>query len=139
MLKFLKRLFGSDTLPPPGEQIPTGIGYVPLIRSSRTVQAWSLGPHQAKLLTDIQALGHIEYTHALLVYDTNNALLYVVAAEVNSMASMLGGGSHFLGVFDEEGHTTHGSDNAWANLESFRDHALTMASDRFQAQPIALP
>lgn len=138
--KFLRRLLGSDTLfPPPPEHVPTGIGYVPLVRSSQIVGSWAIGPHRARLMTDIRALGHVEYTHLLMVQDANNAPLYVVASEVNSMAGMLGGGSHFLAVFDEEGHHTFDSDDAWADLDAFRDHALGMIRERFGAEPTPLP
>ena len=130
----LRRLLGSDSLPPPPEDLTAGIGYVPLIRSSREVARWTLGDHHhVRLLTDVRALGHVEYAHVLTVQDEHRALLYVVAAEVNNMATMLGGGSHFLAVYDDDGHSTVDDDDAWGDLDRFCARALEMASARFDA------
>jgi hypothetical protein len=45
------------------------------------------------------------------------------------MAEQLGGGSHFLGVFDEEGHKNLGSSDDWTELDKFTARALSITAE----------
>src|SRR5207247_7185482 len=63
-------------------------------------QRFQIGKHTAVLLGDIERAGSVEYHYIMAVFDENQQPCYFVASEVNSMVKTLGGGSHFLGLFD---------------------------------------
>jgi hypothetical protein len=107
------------------------MNYTPAIRSAEPKRRFGLGDYQAVLFGDIVPTGPIAYLFILVVYDPENRPCFFVAAEVNSMASLLGGGSHFLGVFDSEGHSNLGDSNDWADPEKFAAEALRLARAKF--------
>jgi hypothetical protein len=57
--------------------------------------------------------------------------VYFVASEVNEMAAVFGGGSHYLGVFDGSGHSSLGSSDAWGDPSKFFPEAIRLAAERF--------
>ncbi len=92
---------------------------------------YRLDPYTFVLLGDIESLGVIEYLYILFaIKDDENAPDLFVASEVNAMAKSLGGGSHFLGVFDQAGHGNMGAADQWANLDIFAAKALEIATAR---------
>ncbi len=54
----------------------------------------------------------------------------VVSSEVNTTAQVLGGGSNYLCVFDEDGHANMGSSDDWADPKQFFPKALQIAAGR---------
>ena len=118
MFGFLKRLFAG-----PKKQF----GYAPVIGGGRTVREFRIGDYTARLITDIKSLGSVEYTHILAVFDAAGDPVYFVASEVNSMVAQLGGGTHFLGVFDGSGHVSLDNSDQWSDLETFAAEAVKIA------------
>jgi len=123
MLGFLKRLFGAK---------PTNsFGYSPAISSGRRVREIKIGQFKAELMTDIKSLGSVEYTHILAVFGSDGQPVFFTAAEVNSMVEQFGGGSHFLGGFDGNGHINMGDDDKWADLETFAEESVKVVKQHF--------
>ncbi|HYG35220.1 MAG TPA: hypothetical protein VEC99_10570 [Clostridia bacterium] len=107
--------------------------HAPLIKSAAPKQRFQLGRHIAVLLGDIQPMGFVEYLYILVVFDADTKQpCYYVASEVNSMAKQFGGGSHFLGLFDGEGHANCGSSDDWADEAKFTAEALRIVREKFQ-------
>jgi len=104
-------------------------GYSPLVDSSRIVREFTIGSFSARLLTDIKSQGNIEYTHILMVTDADENPAIYVAAEVNGTS--FGGDSHFLGVFDGDGHGNYGCDDKWGDLETFAAEGVNIVKNHF--------
>lgn len=105
--------------------------YRPLIKSAKPLLRYRLDPYTFVLLGEIENLGVIEYLYILFVIkDDEQEPNLFVASEVNAMAKSLGGGSHFLGIFDQTGHINMGSSDQWANLDIFAAKALEIAPAR---------
>ena len=128
MIEFLKRLFsgGSNSRSYPN------FGYAPRIAGGRDVREYSMGAYRAELMTDVRSTASVEYSHLLSVFGTDNEPVYFVAAEVNSMAAQFGGGSHYMGVFDGEGHASLQDSDEWADLESFAAEADRVAREHLR-------
>lgn len=106
--------------------------YLPAFKSSETARRYSFKGYSAVLLRNIVATGSVEYRYAMMVYrEGESDACYCVASEVNGMAGQLGGGSHFLGVFEEDSHVNYGSSDQWADEEKFAQRALGLATDKF--------
>ncbi|WP_050028568.1 hypothetical protein [Verrucomicrobium sp. BvORR034] len=106
--------------------------YLPAFKSAETAKRYTFKGHSAVLLRNIVAVGSIEYRFALMVYaDGEGEACYCVASEVNGMAGELGGGSHFLGVFEEDSHVNYGSSDQWADEEKFVRRALELVTEKF--------
>lgn len=106
--------------------------YLPNFKSAETVKRYTFKGHTAEFLRNIVAVGTVEYRFALMVYaDGEGEACYCVASEVNGMARELGGGSHFLGVFEEDSHVNYGSSDQWADEEKFLHRALELAAGKF--------
>ena len=105
--------------------------YRPLIKSANPLLRYRMDPYTFVLLGEIESLGVIEYLYILFaIKDEEDAPDLFVASEVNARAKSLGGGSHFLGVFDQNGHTNMGSSDQWANLDIFAARALEIDTAR---------
>jgi hypothetical protein len=107
---------------------------MPQIASMNRVSTAPIGPnHTVALFDSIKSAGSVEYTYLLVVSDdTTHKPVYVVASEVNSMASNFGSGSHHLGVFTEAGHFNLGSSDDWGDPHKFFPKALELASETFK-------
>lgn len=106
--------------------------YLPAIKSAETVNCYKFNGHSAVLLRNIEAMGSVEYQFAVMVYkESGEAPCYCVASEVNAMAKQLGGGSHFLGVFEEGSHVNFGSSNDWADEAKFTARAMSLVREKF--------
>ncbi len=115
--------------------------YMPLVESMNRVGAAPLGEkHLVVLFDQIRATGMVQYAFILAVFDkqTQNPV-YFVASEVNSMAAELGGGSHYLGVFDDSGHANMGSSDDWGDPRKFFARAMRLATERFGASDAESP
>ena len=105
--------------------------YAPHIKSAKLLHRYRLAPYTFALFGDIEQQGLIEYLYVLVAFkDGDHSPRLFVAAEVNEVAQHFGGGSHFLGIFDEEGHANMGAADEWGDLERFTEEALTIATTR---------
>ena len=96
-----------------------------LIEAAETRQVFKIGQFTAALLGNIRAAGPVEYLYLLIVFEGNSQTpCLIVASEVNQLASRLGGGSHFLGLFRDESHSNLGSSDDWADEARFTQEAL---------------
>jgi hypothetical protein len=109
------------------------VEYMPLVESMNRVGGAPLGDkHSALLFDNIKSAGSVQYAFLLCVFDdAKEEPVYVVASEVNEMAAALGGGSHYLGVFDGSGHANLGSSDDWGDPCKFFPEAIRLAAERF--------
>ena len=107
--------------------------YMPRVESMNRVAGAPLGAdHTAVLFDQIKSAGAVQYAFLVAVFDNQRKQpVYFVASEVNSMAQTLGGGSHYLGVFDEDGHANLGASDEWGDPNRFFPEALRIASEQF--------
>ena len=107
--------------------------YMPLVESMNRVGGAPLGDkHTALLFDNIKSAGSMQYAFLLGVFDDETQKpVYFVASEVNEMAATLGGGSHYLGVFDGSGHASLGSSDDWGDPRKFFPEAIRLAAERF--------
>ena len=104
--------------------------YRPAIQEAEPLREFHFPEYEAVLLGDIQSAGLIKYEYVLQVIHkaTRMPCLYV-AAEENEMANVLGGGSHFLCVFQGGDHRNYGDSDDWADVDKFATRALQLASE----------
>lgn len=108
--------------------------YSPAIKSAKPRHQFQIGGRTALLLGDIEPIGSIEYRYILVVYDRDSEQpCFFVASEVNPMARQFGGGSHFLGLFDGDGHANRGTSDEWADEAKFTAEALRIVREKFGA------
>lgn len=105
--------------------------YMPVIKSARPRQQFQIGQYTAVLLGDIERGGVIEYKYIMVVFGERQEPCFFVASEVNELAGSNGGGSHFLGFFDDNGHANCGASDDWADEAKFTEQALRMVRERF--------
>jgi hypothetical protein len=100
--------------------------YSPPVESMRSVARVKIDVDRYALLCDeVKASGNVQYTFLCCAFRRNEEHPeYIVSSEVNSTASTLGGGSHFLGVFSESGHATLNNSDAWSDRDTFFAEAL---------------
>jgi hypothetical protein len=106
--------------------------YIPAIASENPIRQFQVGKYSAVLLDDIESAGVVEYRFILVVYDDTEQPCYFVASEVNNNANTFGGGSHFLGLFDGNGHASCGSSDDWADESKFTAEALRIVQESFE-------
>ena len=105
--------------------------YGPQIKSAKPLLRYRLAPYTFIILGEIESIGPIGYLYILgAVKDGEKAPNLFVSSEINSTVGKWGGGSHFLCVFDQEGHWNMGDDDQWANLDIFAAKALEVATER---------
>jgi len=109
------------------------VEYMPRVESVNRVGAVPLGDgHTALLFDNIKSAGAVQYAFLLGVFDNaKQEPVYFVASEVNETASVFGGGSHYLGVFDGSGHANLGSSDDWGDPRKFFPEAIRLAAERF--------
>ena len=110
------------------------MGYGPAIKSAKSKQQFQLANYSGILFGDIEGAGRIEYLHVLVIFDENQRPCFFVTSEVNATAKQLGGGSHFLCVFDGDRHLNYGSSDDWADEAKFCAEALRIVRKRFGSQ-----
>jgi hypothetical protein len=108
-----------------------------MTKSRNRIGGAPLGEKHTVLMWDaIESAGSVEYTYLVGVFDNaKQEPVYFVAAEVNQMAAVLGGGSHCLGVFDGSGHANLGFSDDWGDPRKFFPKALELAAARFGVAP----
>jgi hypothetical protein len=83
-----------------------------------------VGEHRVSILTDCESAGFTKYAHVALVYAPNTSRpIYAIASEINMVARAIGGGSHFLCVYDDR-HYNYGCSDDWADIHKFTQEAL---------------
>jgi hypothetical protein len=88
--------------------------------------------HIVMLWVDIEQVGPVKYEYLLGIFDKiTRQPVYFVSSEVNAMAALLGGGSHALCVFDDDGHANMGFSDNWADESAFFAEAGRLARERF--------
>lgn len=109
------------------------MNYQPRVKSMNCVARAPLGHGYTVLLWDkIESAGAVKYAFLLGVFeDATKQPVYFIASEVNTPAATLGGGSHYLGIFDEAGHANLGSSDDWGDPKKFFPKALEMARAQF--------
>lgn len=107
--------------------------YMPAVESMNRIGGEPLGERHTVLLFDnIKPAGSVQYAFIAAVLDNDTQEpIYFVASEVNTMAADFGGGSHFLGTFDESGHSNLGSSDDWGDPSKFFPEAIRLASTNF--------
>jgi len=110
------------------------VQYSPPVESMRFISKVRLTlDHYALLCDQIVTRGTVQYTYLCCAFRKNaEHPEYIVSAEVNSTASTLGGGSHFLGIFSESGHATLENSDAWANRDTFFAEALKHLANHYR-------
>ena len=106
--------------------------YGPMIESATLRERVPLGEeHLALLYDEVVSAGSVQYHFVVVVFEHDaEAPCLFVTSEVNAMASELGGGSHFLCVFEDETHFNLGDDDAWSDQERFFPESLRVAAER---------
>lgn len=104
--------------------------YGPAIESSEVSENFTTDTLEARLLENVKSIGTIQYLYVLEVYrlGETNACTFITS-EVNAMAQVFGGGSHFLCAFADGSHLNFGSSDTWADKENFKERALAMAKE----------
>jgi hypothetical protein len=100
--------------------------YAPTVIKADEIERFKIGTYEAIMLGNIQARGMIQYLYILEIRDENGPCLYITS-EVNAMKKELGGGSHFLCIFEGERHLNLGDSDEWANLDVFKGKAIELA------------
>ena len=105
--------------------------YSPLVKTFNVAQSFDLGSYEAILLKDIVSDGKIDYLYILVAREKDNPdPCFIVASEVNQAAPAQGG-SHFMGVFAESGHSNLGDSDEWGNEALFVSRALQVIREHF--------
>src|SRR6187399_1949368 len=98
--------------------------FIPRVTGAKPRANFNFGSHTATLFGDIESSGRVQYAWLLVVYDAQKQPTFIVSSEVNAMAPTLGGGSHYLCVFDASGRGIISGSDDWADEELFTARAL---------------
>jgi hypothetical protein len=124
--------------------------YAPRVESARTRKRYDLGEYEATLLDQVRSAGSVEYEFIMPVFRKGEDQPFLlVAAEKNdpagadellkelgidaadlAPASDAAEGSHFLCLFDGEGHANLGSSNDWGDADKFEAEALRIVAEK---------
>lgn len=116
--------------------------YTPLVGAINHVDTVPLGPkHVALLFDEIVSEGFVEYAFFVVVLqrDSDDDPILFITSEVNACASPSEGYSHFLGMFNEMGHSNFGASDDWANPDIFFPKAVRMAAEELGVAPDGIP
>gem|GEM_PF-28245 len=94
----------------------SGWDCAPLITNSRSLREHPIGEFRAELMTEIKALGIIQYRHLLCIFDSAGALAGVVAAEFSLSRPEAGPN---LCLLSGSGRSNHGENPSCNDLETF--------------------
>jgi hypothetical protein len=112
--------------------------YMPKIKAAKALAQFKVADRPAVLYGDIESVGRVQYAYLFTVFDDAKQPILIISSELNSMRSVLGGGSHYLCIFDNAGHSNCGDSDDWADEELFTARALALAYERLpklQQQP----
>jgi hypothetical protein len=128
--------------------------YVPVVQSARTKKRYKFGPYEAAFLDQIVAEGPIGYEYIIVVFEqgATDPFLFVTSERNDATAAreffqeleldpdmmpQEQGESHFLCLFDEQGHSNFGDSNDWGDAEKFEAAALKILTERLGEKPVA--
>ena len=113
--------------------------YMPQVESMDRIDGGPLGDaHVGLLFGNIKAAGRVQYAYLFVVYNKDDRQpVFIVSSEVNSMHKRHGGGTHFLGVFNGDGHLNLGDSDGWGDLEKFFHKALAVVEKHLGLRPSA--
>ena len=94
----------------------SGWDCAPMILGSRSVREHQMGEYRGELMTEVRALGRIQYKHLLCIFDSGNTLVGVVAAEFSAARPEAGPN---LCLLSGSGRTNHGENPACSDLDTF--------------------
>jgi hypothetical protein len=130
--------------------------YAPMIRSANTVKQYRIGRYEAVLLDTIEEEGSIGYEYIIAVFEpgVRDPFLFVTSERNNSyedqeLLQELGisaddieatesGSSHFLCIFDKDGHYNLGDSDAWGDMAAFEKEAMNILAARLGDKPIVV-
>ena len=110
--------------------------YFPDIISANPKQTFQHGKYTIGLFDNIVSEGSIRYRYVISVLDERELPCFMVTSEVNSVARIRGGGSHFLCIFDGEGHLNLSGSDDWGNEAKFTTEALRIIKEKFGSQSV---
>ncbi len=105
---------------------------MPKIKAARPLARFSVGTHTAVLYGEIEPAGRVQYAYLLTVFDPARQIKLIVSSEVNAMKPTMGGGSHYLCIFDDTGRLNLGDSDDWADEELFTARALGIIWERLE-------
>ncbi|MFZ4591566.1 MAG: tetratricopeptide repeat protein, partial [Ignavibacteria bacterium] len=118
----------SPEVPEPIRERKPNEKYFPAIKSSKLVKRFNAGIYEFVLITDVKAMGIIQYSHILIAYiKGNKEPSFVVASELSNSKEP-GSKYRFLGGFSGEGHNNYGSSEDWSDLTLFEKKAREIMS-----------
>jgi tetratricopeptide (TPR) repeat protein len=118
----------SSNVPEPIRERNPNEKYFPAITSSKLVKRFNAGIYEFVLITDVKAMGIIQYSHILTAYiKGNKEPSFVVASEISNQEEP-GSKYRFLGGFSGEGHNNYGSSEEWSDLTLFEKKAREIMS-----------
>ena len=108
--------------------------YQPSIKDADPIARYKFGEHEAVLLANITSAATIQYAYILMVFDVAcEECCFAVASEFNFMAK-ISIGSHYLCVYQEEGHKILDVSNDWADRDKFEEEAIKIVWQCYQAE-----
>jgi hypothetical protein len=107
------------------------------------------------MLDTIEEEGSIGYEYIIVVFEpgVRDPFLFITSERNDSSANQevlleLGmniddiaaekSGSHFLCIFDKEGHSNLGDSDAWADMAAFEKAAMSILSQRLGDEPVVV-
>jgi hypothetical protein len=116
--------------------------YMPSVKSLKYLDGAALGKkHVGILYGDIKSDGLVQYLFIFHIYyrfkKVEDPPLFIISSEENMMQEGPGGGSHFLCVFDDDGHSNLGQSNDWGNRGKFFKKAVEVAEMKLGLKPSA--
>jgi|1185.fasta_scaffold627588_2 hypothetical protein len=129
--------------------------YAPVIQSATAKKRYKCGPYEAVLLDQIVAEGSIGYEFIIVVFKegATDPFLFVTSERNDpdagaelfremeiepEMDPVDKGKSHFLCLFDEQGHFNLGDSDDWGDVEKFEAVALKILADRLGETPVVI-
>lgn len=102
----------------------------PKISKAVPVVGFRVGPYQAALFSDIEAVGMIQYEHILVIYEKEQSPLLYVCAEWSRLQPAGEQRLYFLGLFENGSHANLGHDEDIADRNVFALRAIEAARKR---------
>ncbi|MBN1330561.1 MAG: tetratricopeptide repeat protein [Candidatus Heimdallarchaeota archaeon] len=104
-----------------------GKRYVPAIVTAKVENEYFFDKYRAVIIDQIEAVGQIIYDYMVLLYEGDSIEpIYYVSLERNNLFNELGGFTHFLCAFSEDGHVNFGEYELPVVLESFTKRAFDL-------------
>lgn len=111
--------------------------YAPVVKSAKAKKRYRCGSYEAAFLEQIVAEGRIGYEFIIVVFQqgATDPFLFVTS-ERNALP--MSGKSHYLCLFDKEGHYTLRDSDDWGDAEKFETAALEILAKKLGATPVVV-